>query len=199
MMGAQRTEGIMSFHLLNLVALSTLLSSACGKSQVEPVAPETHVASVPAGENSQEKSISPKPDEPEQKPACEVSDPEVQVVCGIIVELLDICASDDWSPAAQYVLYRGDDETRKWKHICDCEVPEEKKMVDEVCETLRADLDGFDTWQFAVFNRYEEARHDWIGWEMWFYDIDSPEDAPISIRFLEFIKIEDKYYLGKFH
>lgn len=81
-----------------------------------------------------------------------------------LLELIDLAKAGDWRKAADYVVYSGDDEKRRWKDVCNPEDQEEARGVGEVCGRTRAELgEGFE---WGNFKTKSEGEGEWCVWEV---------------------------------
>ena len=87
-------------------------------------------------------------------------------------ELLAICKSVDFADpktsslglfykAAPYVIYRGNDEQRKWKEFCKYENAEDKKGVDETCYKINETINRDSTYKIVRYSTKKESEGLW--------------------------------------
>lgn len=93
-------------------------------------------------------------------------------VATTLTELLNICANVDFGDpktqelgtfykAASYIVYRGENEKRKWKDIADYTKPEDKKGVDEVCFKINSTVNQDKNYKFIQYRTETESEGTW--------------------------------------
>jgi len=91
--------------------------------------------------------------------------------------------------AAQYIVYRGEDESRKWKDFANYEDEKEKQYVDDVCYRINTIIGGGDI-EFGKFSTEDESEGTWYVQEVK-YGQDFQKTAIFA-----FLKIGDRFALG---
>jgi len=87
-------------------------------------------------------------------------------------ELLAICKAVDFRDpktsslglfykAAPYIVYRGNDEKRKWKEFCKYENAEDKKGVDETCTNINETVNRDSTYKIVRYSTKKESEGLW--------------------------------------
>lgn len=105
-------------------------------------------------------------------------------------KLFEIAKGDDWSKAAPYIVYRGEDEKRnRWKEVCDYE--KDKKYVDEICREIKGFLKDHDSYEIGKFKMKKESEGVWHSLEVTFKKGDTTKK-----KIFAFLKIKDDYALG---
>ena len=69
--------------------------------------------------------------------------------------LFAACQDQDYTTAAASIVYRGNDEARRWKDVSNYEAEDEKNYVDRVCKDIRGLLAGSDSYAWGAY--LEEA------------------------------------------
>ena len=161
--------------------LTVLLLAACGapSTHVEPVAPLE--APAPAPPNP--------PEEPGPEPAGPLA--EDDAVKQRIEELFMLCKNGDYDEAAGYIVYRGEDELRQWKTVCDYSIEEDRKATHGVCNRVSAALSASDSWEFEDFETEEESEGLWLVWEVVFW-----KGGQRQVVIFAFLEVEGVYALG---
>jgi hypothetical protein len=90
-----------------------------------------------------------------------------------LIELIDISASGniddpdamiefDYQKAASYVVYRGDDEKRKWKAVYDYSNTDEKSAVDGVCVRIKNSVGQDKNYKITKYDTETESEGTWL-------------------------------------
>jgi hypothetical protein len=111
-------------------------------------------------------------------------------VKGRLVELFELAKDDKYSDAASYIVYRGMDESRKWKDVYDYENAKDQEDVVNICSRIKTYLEIGGDYEFRKFKTETESEGEWFIWEVSFYKL---EDKRVYFAFL---KIKGKYCLG---
>lgn len=124
--------------------------------------------------------------------SCTNSDPEARTQKRL-TELFKICKETDSNKqaAAEYIVYRGPDETRKWQDVYDYSNPDEKERVDNTCWRIRGYLDWYKKWEFGKFQVDKENEGAWYIQEVIFTDKDGSDKL-----YFAFLEINGKFALG---
>ena len=161
-----------------------LLLSACTDPEAKNTVPP------PTTEQPEKESKAKQPAEGEFPEAVVTHDGEQ--VKQSVDHLFEIVSNEDFSMAAQFLAYRGEDKSREWKDGYDYEVPEEKRETDKVCMQLQALQRGLDHYEFIEFFKEKESEGEWNVWEMKFHYTDgSSEDIMLA-----FLRVRGHYLLG---
>jgi len=121
----------------------------------------------------------------------ETPDPEGIKARKSLLELFDFCGSGDYEKAAEYIVYRGPDETRKWKSVCDYGNAEEKKQVEGVCGRIKGYLTISDRFELGQFTTEEESEGKWLVWEVIFFAGEKKEKV-----YFAFLQVGERYAVG---
>ena len=75
--------------------------------------------------------------------------------------LFTACQNQDYATAAASIVYRGNDEARRWKDVSNYEAEEEKNSVDGICKEIRDLLAGSDSYDWGEYLEEEESEGVW--------------------------------------
>ena len=75
--------------------------------------------------------------------------------------LFTACQAQDYATAAASIVYRGNDEARRWKDVSNYEAEEEKSYVDRVCKEIRDLLAGSDSYDWGEYLEEAESEGVW--------------------------------------
>lgn len=131
-----------------------------------------------------EREEAPKPDP--------VSKHDGEQVKQSVQHLFEIVEGGDFSPAAQFIAYRGPDKEREWKDGYNYEDETEKKEVDKVCAQLAAMQMDLDHYEFIEFFKEKESEGEWNVWEMKFHY----KDGAVEDITMAFLRHHSHYLLG---
>lgn len=107
-----------------------------------------------------------------------------------MIELFELVKENNYSDAASYLVYRGEDKSRKWKDHYDYNNETEGLDVDRLCKEINAMLTGGGGYEFVKFRTETESEGQWCIWELKF------ENIPDSKFYFACLKIKGKYCLG---
>jgi hypothetical protein len=103
-----------------------------------------------------------------------------------LTELLALAEKGDAAAAAGYVVYRGPDEARKWKDVCDYTKDPEKTQVDSVLRRI-AEIRKAGPLVPDGFERKTEGEGEWLALKY------KAGDKPVLFAFLA---VKGTYALG---
>ena len=109
-----------------------------------------------------------------------------------LIELFELSKEGDYTVAASYVVYRGPDEAREWKDVCNTENEEELKDVMGICFRIKGYLDESTGYTFEEYSTEEESEGVWCVWEVLF---EREDKEPKKVYFC-FLDIDGKYAIG---
>ncbi len=123
-------------------------------------------------------------------------------VAARLTELLAICKNVDFSDpktsqlglfykAAPYIVYQGDDKTRKWKALADYTKADEKEQVDNICLDINQSVNQDPEYRITGFETNKESEGTWYVIHISY----KKKDRIRNIAFA-FLKIGDAYALG---
>ena len=78
-----------------------------------------------------------------------------------IEDLFTACQEQDHATAAAAIVYRGDDQARRWKAVSNYADPDEKQHVDQVCQEIRNLLAGSITYEWGTYLVETESEGTW--------------------------------------
>jgi len=93
-------------------------------------------------------------------------------VAKTLKELLQICKTVNFGDpkvgstgtfykAAPYIVYRGEDQQRKWKTMADYKKAEDKKGVDEVCYRINSTVNQDSNYRIIKYATEKESEGTW--------------------------------------
>ena len=109
-----------------------------------------------------------------------------------LLELFDLCLESNYSEAASYCVYRGTDESREWKDVCNYEDEEDIIEVKGICIRIKKYLDESIEYNFGEFSTESESEGVWNVWEVIFT---KDNDKQNKVYFC-FLNIDGKYAIG---
>ena len=78
-----------------------------------------------------------------------------------IEALFAACQAQDHATAAASIVYRGDDEARRWKAVSNYAAADEKQYVDQVCQEIRSLLVNSDSYEWGEYLEETESEGTW--------------------------------------
>ncbi len=78
-----------------------------------------------------------------------------------IEALFAACQGQDHATAAAAIVYRGNDQARRWKAVTNYDDPDEKQYVDEVCREIRDLLANSDSYDWGEYLEETESEGTW--------------------------------------
>jgi hypothetical protein len=107
-----------------------------------------------------------------------------------LVQLFELAKTDNYEEAATYIVYRGDDDSRKWKDTCNFKNENEQKYVTEVCRDIKYLLAGGGDYTFGKFKTETESEGTWYIWEVKF------SKGETKSAYFAFLYIKNNYSIG---
>jgi hypothetical protein len=104
-----------------------------------------------------------------------------------LVKLFQLCKDNDHRGAADYIVYRGSDETRKWKDTYDYDNETERYQVEQTCGRISSYLELAPDFVFREFKKDKESEGTWHIWEVLFGN---------KKVYFALLKIKGRYCLG---
>ncbi len=108
-----------------------------------------------------------------------------------ILKIFEVVETGKSFELANYVVYRGEEESRKWKDHCNYKAPNEKHQIQNLHQKI---VDRYIPYkyEFVKFTSQKESEGEWLVWEMNFYTGDK---EPKKVYFA-FLKVNGNYLLG---
>ena len=78
-----------------------------------------------------------------------------------IEALFAACQAQDHATAAASIVYRGNDDARRWKAVSNYAAADEKQHVDQVCQEIRTLLTGSDSYDWGEYLEETESEGTW--------------------------------------
>ena len=78
-----------------------------------------------------------------------------------IEALFAACQAQDHTTAAAAIVYRGNDEARRWKTVSNYDEADEKQHVDQVCREIRSLLANSDSYDWGEYLEETESEGTW--------------------------------------
>lgn len=78
-----------------------------------------------------------------------------------IEALFAACQAQDYATAAAAIVYRGNDEARRWKTVANYEAEDEKNQVEGICKDIRDLLASSDSYDWGEYLEEEESEGVW--------------------------------------
>ena len=79
--------------------------------------------------------------------------------------LLETCwklaSTENFAAADELIVYRGEDRERKWKVVCNYEMEEEKKLVDQACRRVIGRLEKGNSFRITEYISERESEGVW--------------------------------------
>lgn len=93
--------------------------------------------------------------------------------------------------AAPYIIYRGTDETRKWKTFADYTKAEDKTGVDNICLRLNGSINMDTAWKIVSYRTEKESEGVWHALTISYVRKGVPKQAVVA-----FLKVNNRFGLG---
>lgn len=117
-------------------------------------------------------------------------------------DLISLCRNVDWGDpkvqelglfykAAPYIVYKGDDEKRKWKVAANYSDPKEKEQVNNVCYKINETVNQDSSYKIVGYLTQKESEGEWH--VLLINYVRKGKDKRAAYAFL---KIGDKFLLG---
>ncbi|HKI79101.1 MAG TPA: hypothetical protein VKA26_11220 [Ignavibacteriaceae bacterium] len=117
-------------------------------------------------------------------------------------QLAEICRSVDFSDplttelgafykAAPYIVYTGNDKSRKWKDTCNYKNVLERRMVNEACYRINETVNQSEDFKFGKFLTETESEGTWYAIEV-IYNKKGKEKKNL----FAFLKVHGRFVLG---
>ncbi|MEM0997630.1 MAG: hypothetical protein AAGN35_11140 [Bacteroidota bacterium] len=152
----------------------------------QPAESESEGATTPATEST--------PAPPESEGASDLIPTEAdKAACKAVVnQILEYAQKGENKKAADILVYRGDDEARRWKDICRYDDPQEQVFVDKTLATIQVIADGLASHDFTEFILEKEYEGVWY---VWLVDL-KYDNGNTNKQAFAMLKIGDRFALG---
>lgn len=107
-----------------------------------------------------------------------------------ILRMFEIVEAGRSNDLAEYILYRGEDKTRKWKDNCRYGNPDEKNNVQNIHQRIVSSYLPYN-YEFIEYSTQTESEGEWLVWEMKFDMGKGPKKV-----YFAFLKVGKRYLLG---
>jgi flagellar biosynthesis GTPase FlhF len=114
-----------------------------------------------------------------------------EAVKATLERLFALCAVNNYDKAADYLVYRGPDKTRKWKDSLNPTNPEERKAAEGACRSIKSMLEDLGDFQYEKFFTQKQSEGEWLAWEGTFNKSGNKEKYLFA-----FLDIGGRYALG---
>jgi hypothetical protein len=108
-----------------------------------------------------------------------------------LTELFELCKQGDAETAAAYFVYRGADQSRKWRDTFRASDAVEKAGVEELCRRIKGYLDESEGYHVSALTVERESEGEWHVLEVSF----GQDGRTKKVRFA-FLPIKGKFSLG---
>lgn len=108
-----------------------------------------------------------------------------------LTELFDLCRRDDLDAAAAYFVYRGPDDSRKWKDVYHASDSMERAEVKDICLRIKSYLDTSDGYEFGAIKVEREREGEWHALEVSFRQGNEKKKAIFA-----FLRIKGRFAIG---
>ena len=115
---------------------------------------------------------------------------EADEVKRTLLEMFELMEDEQDVPLARYIVYRGKDEVRKWKDVCNVNETDEYLRVKMTRLRIQKQFLPYK-YEFVKFHTEKESEGIWYVWEMKYN-----KDGEDKKMFFAFLKIKGKYTLG---
>ena len=108
----------------------------------------------------------------------------------ILIQLFEYCANDDYSNASKYLVYIGEDTTRRYTDVYDYSNENDKKEIVSLCREIKGIVEGGGEFEFTEFTTKKETEGLWNTWLVEF------QKGSTKKAYFAFLKIKGNYALG---
>lgn len=116
---------------------------------------------------------------------------ESEAVKKDLLKLFELCKSEHYAEAAEYIVYRGTEKNRKWVDVYDYHYLIERREVESVGREIKELLEQSDSYQLVRFFEEREPEGKWRIWETIFQ-----KDGKQGKVIFAFLRIKGHYALG---
>lgn len=107
-----------------------------------------------------------------------------------LLDLFEYCANDNYSKAAQYLVYIGQDTIRRWADVYDYDNSDDQKEVVGLCHEIKRLVENGGEFEFTEYNQKKETEGLWCIWTVEF------QKGSQKKAYFAFLKIKGVYALG---
>ncbi len=104
--------------------------------------------------------------------------------------IFELSKENKYEQLAPYLVYRGNDEQRKWKDICNLNHPDEVEQLKLLSKEINR-LHQISEPKFVEFIQQEESEGKWYVWKLEFKN-----DTKTRPAYFAFLKINGQYAIG---
>ena len=121
-----------------------------------------------------------------------VEDPNAAVLKQRLADFFAVCQAEDLVRAADFVVYRGRDEARRWKDVCDPTKPDERRDVAGICQRIVHLTRQATRHEYLRFYREPESEGEWNVWQLHFF----VEGRPPKKASFAFLLVKGRWAIG---
>lgn len=107
-----------------------------------------------------------------------------------LLTIFKLCQQNKCDELAPYIVYRGNDNKRKWKDTYSSKNSEELERVQNMCHRIQ-ELQKYDDYEFSEFLTQEESEGKWYVWKLTFNTTETPK-----VSYFAFLNINGGYAIG---
>lgn len=159
-----------------------LLVLFCACAPKEKGSSEPQTAKAPT-----EKKVAPQP-----APSDNLLAQDKKLVQQAVEQLFEVCRDNDFSQAADLLVYRGDNAERKWKSAYRWENEDEQLAVSSQCAKIQVMLTDLDSYDFKEFFKENESEGEW---NIWVVDMNYSDGSTEEMSFA-YLRVKNNFLLG---
>ncbi len=115
---------------------------------------------------------------------------EAEQVKGVIHQIFELCKEEQDIRLAEFIVYRGDDQERRWKDVCNTSDPNDMERVRSIRRRIQKKIIPYK-YEFIKFITEEESEGQWYVWELKLTKGDQTKKI-----YLAFLNIQGEFALG---
>jgi hypothetical protein len=115
---------------------------------------------------------------------------ELLTICNSVVNEGESSSGNVFERLSPYILYTGNDATRKHKEVCDYNKPEDRKLVDNVGEKLSIWLEAISEFKVVKYQLQMKGNSEWH-----YLTLSFENKEPDERKVFVFIKIKGRFLL----
>jgi hypothetical protein len=108
----------------------------------------------------------------------------------ILIKLFEYCANDDYGNASKFLVYTGEDTTRRYTDVYDYSNENDKKEIVSLCREIKGIVENGGEFEFTQFTTKKETEGVWNTWLVEF------QKGSKKKAYFAFLKIKGNYALG---